>query len=147
MVTKNKKATNDDKHAVSNQKTFFSKDIQKLHETIKDYLNNQEFENTLECFEHEIKTKILNKQLTEITVDIGDTNTPELFKLMKGDSNKNQQERIQSKVYHETLRKYLDLLTAARQIFSASVSLIQKTELNEAVISICNNKNQKGYER
>ena len=121
MVKKQTGAETSQSQLPENKKIFFSKDIQSIHQIIKDYLQSQEFENTLECFDHEIKTKILNKRLTNIVVDISDTETPEIFKLMQGETNKTQEERRQSKVHTDTLKKYVDLLTGSRQIFSAAV--------------------------
>lgn len=118
----------------NNAKTFFSKDIQQINEVIKDYLKNQEFENTMECFNHELKTKIINKKLTNITVDISDAATPEIFKQIKGESNKSQDEKKKDKVNSETTKRYLDLLTGSRQIFSASVALLKACTENEEVM-------------
>jgi hypothetical protein len=122
MVKKQKSPTETDVNLPANKKVFFSKDIQQIHGIIKDYLESQEFENTLECFDHEIKTKILNKRLGNIEVDISDASTPEIFKLMQGETNKTQDEKRKSKIHTETLKKYVDLLTGSRQIFSASVN-------------------------
>lgn len=61
---------------------------------------------------------------------------------MQGETNKTQDEKRKSKIHTDTLKKYVDLLTGSRQIFSASVSLINKTSQSE---EMSKDKGLRGY--
>jgi hypothetical protein len=72
---------------------IFPREIQDLHGQITEYLNYANFENTHECFEHEIKTKIVTKKLLDRKINLMDEDTPELFRMLKGVSKKSKKDR------------------------------------------------------
>ena len=63
---------------------LFPADVQKLHENIKEYFRFAKFEDSIECFDAEIKTKIVSKKLDDLDIDFMSEKAPELFRMMKG---------------------------------------------------------------
>jgi hypothetical protein len=72
---------------------IFPKEIQELHSQITEYLKYAKFENTYECFDHEIRTKIVTKKLLDKKINLMDEDTPELFRMMKGVSKNGKKDR------------------------------------------------------
>jgi len=109
-----------------------------INEYIKEYLTYNEYTNTFECFEAEIRTKQVSKKLMNINVNPNNQpqvtksiDPPRIYGMMKGEQAKSRREHLLEKELGEIQRKYVQVLAAARQIFSISVSCIQLiTELN-----------------
>ena len=93
---------------------IFPQEIQKLHKNITEYLKFAKFENTYECFDHEIRSKIITQKLMSQKFDLSDDNTPELFRQMKGLSKEQTKMTKEKDALTETTEKYLDLLAGAR---------------------------------
>lgn len=89
---------------------IFPKEIQKLHKNISEYLNYGKFENTYECFDHEIQTKIVSKKLLSKNIDLSDDSTPELFRIMKGVTKQESKLKKEKDALTEMSDNYLDLL-------------------------------------
>lgn len=112
---------------------LFQGDIQKLHEFIKEYLRFAKFDDTYECFDAEVKTKIVSKKLDELQFDPTSDETPELLRVVKGTSATGLLAQRRQELLHEASEKYLDLLAGARQIFTLAVKLLGLCEGNKAV--------------
>jgi len=112
---------------------LFQGDIQKLHEFIKEYLRFAKFDDTFECFDAEVKTKIVSKKLDELAFDPTSDETPELLRVVKGTSATSLLAQRRQEQLHEATEKYLDLLAGARQIFTLAVKLLSLCEASKAV--------------
>lgn len=112
---------------------LFQGDIQKLHEFIKEYLRFAKFDDTYECFDAEVKTKIVSKKLDELEFDPTSDETPELLRVVKGTSSTSIIAQRRQEQLHEATEKYLDLLAGARQIFTLAVKLLGICEGNKTV--------------
>jgi hypothetical protein len=112
---------------------IFPREIQALHQQIIEYMNYAKFENTSECFEHEIKTKIVTKQLLDRKINLMDDETPELFRMMKGVKKASKRDRRRQDEYKKLQEEYLDLLAGSRQIFKLGLKLIDICEGSEEV--------------
>jgi len=115
---------------------IFPREIQALHNQILEYMTYAKFEHTAECFEHEIKTKIVTKQLLDRKIDLMDDETPELFRMMKGVQKSSERERNRQEEHKKLQEEYLDLLAGARQIFKLSLKLIDVCEGSKSVRKI-----------
>lgn len=113
---------------------IFPREIQDLHGQILEYLNYAKFENTSECFEHEIKTKIVTKKLLDRKINLMDDDTPELFRMLKGVSKKSKKDREKLANFNKLQDEYLDLLAGARQIFKLSLRLVDICEESREVM-------------
>jgi hypothetical protein len=113
----------------------FQGDIQKLHEFIKEYLRFAKFDDTYECFDAEVKTKIVTKKLDELEFDPLSDGTPELLRVVKGTSSTGLIAQRRQEQLHEATEKYLDLLAGARQIFTLAVKLLGICEGNKSVVA------------
>jgi len=101
-----------------------------INEYIKEYLKYNGFTNTLECFEAEIRTKQVSNKLTGKNVltnsnKQGAEDAPRLYALFRGDGAKGKKDTALEKEYKALNKKYNQILQAARQIFSVSVSCLQ----------------------
>lgn len=114
-------------------KMIFPREVQALHKQITEYLDFAKFENTSECFEHEIKTKIVTKKLLDMNLNLMDEGTPELFRMMKGVHKTSEKERKRQGEYRNLQEDYLDLLAGSRQIFKLGLKLIDICEGSEDV--------------
>ena len=119
---------------------IFPREIQALHKQILEYLKFAKFENTEECFEHEIKSKIITKQLNQRKIDLMDDDTPELLRLLKGVKKKNEKDRNRANDYKKLQEEYLDLLAAARQLFRLGLRMIDLCESSEDLMAEKKNK-------
>ena len=112
---------------------LFPNDVQKLHELVKDYFRFAKFEDTLECFNSEINTKIVSKNLEHFDIDYTSDQAPELFKMMKGVSSQTLAYQKRDKQIEDINEKYLDLLAGSRQIYGLSIKLMSIAEENKTV--------------
>ena len=112
---------------------LFPNEIHVLHEYIKGYLKFAKFEDTQECFEAEIKAKIITKRLDDIDLDFTADRSPELFKMMKGVSSLSLQTQKRLRQMEDLNDKYIDLRAGARQIYGLAVRLMAICEDNKAV--------------
>lgn len=112
---------------------MFQGDVQKLHEFIKEYLRYAQFEDTFECFDAEIKTKVISKKLDQLEFDPTNEKTPELMKVIKGSSSSSVMAQRRQEQVHEMSERYVDLLAGARQIYSLSVKLHNMCESSKSV--------------
>ncbi len=112
---------------------LFPNDVQLLHEHIKEYFRFAKFEDTLECFDAEIKTKIVSKKLDDLDIDFMSDKAPELFRMLKGVSAGTLLSQKRQKQLEDTNEKYLDLLAGARQIYGLTVKLVNICEENKPV--------------
>lgn len=112
---------------------IFPREIQELHKQITQYLDFAKFENTSECFEHEIKTKIVTKKLLDRKINLMDESTPELLRMMKGVHKTSEKERRRQKELLKLQEEYLDLLAGSRQIFKLGLRMINICEINKKV--------------
>lgn len=114
---------------------LFPTDIQKLHEHIKEYFAFAKFENSYECFEAEINTKIVSKKLVDLDFDITSEKSPELVRMLKGISSNTILNRKREQQLEEANERYIDLLAAARQIYSLVIKLMNLCENEKSVNS------------
>ena len=112
---------------------IFPKEVQTLHRNILEYLQFGKFETTHECFDHEIRSKIVTKKLLASKHDLAAENTPELFRMMKGVSKQDAKQKAERDALSEMTDNYLDLLSGTRQIFSLAVKLMGLVEKNKKV--------------
>ncbi len=98
-----------------------------INQYVLEYLRFHNYTNTLECFEAEIRTKQVSSKLTgkvpgltQKTEDL-----PRIYGMIKGESAKTKRESTLDKDYKALNKKYNQVLQAARQIFSVSVSCLQ----------------------
>jgi len=112
---------------------IFPKEIQQLHKNITEYLKFGKFENTYECFDHEIRTKIVSQKLLNSKLDLADDSTPELFRIMKGVSKEQTKFKKERDELSSMSDQYLDLLTGSRQIFGICVKLLDMIEKENSV--------------
>jgi hypothetical protein len=108
-------------------------DVQKLHEFIKEYFRYGKFDDSYECFDAEVKTKIVSKKLEEIDFDYLSDGTPELFKMMKGVSSSTVVSQKRQQQIEEIHERYLDLLAGARQIYGLAIKLTELCESDKGV--------------
>lgn len=112
---------------------LFPNEIQVLHEHIKDYFRFAKFEDSLECFDAEIKAKIITKKLDDLELDFTSEKSPELFKMLKGVSSVSLQTQKRLRQMEDLNDKYLDILAGARQIYGLAVRLLSICEENKTV--------------
>jgi len=98
-----------------------------INQYILEFLRFHNYTNTLECFEAEIRTKQVSSKLTgkvpgltQKTEDL-----PKIYGMIKGESAKTKRETTLDKDFKALNKKYNQVLQAARQIFSVSVSCLQ----------------------
>jgi len=98
-----------------------------INQYILEFLRFHNYTNTLECFEAEIRTKQVSSKLTgkvpgltQKTEDL-----PKIYGMIKGESAKTKRETTLDKEFKAMNKKYNQVLQAARQIFSVSVSCLQ----------------------
>lgn len=114
-------------------------DSQQINDCIKEYLIFNKFTNTKECFDAEIKAKQVSNKLTEKKqINFNSSNetiqTPKLYNLVLSEPIQKNQD-FESKYKFETVhRKYLQILEAARQIFSSSINILEFLNKNQEVI-------------
>lgn len=108
-------------------------DNQKLEELIKEFLKYNNFSNTFECFEAEIKTKNVTGKLIKKNTESVEMETPKLYGFLTG-------ENIREKKLEETLRdlqkQYLMILQAARAVFSNSVKMLEFLDNHKEVAKL-----------
>lgn len=103
---------------------IFPEEIQQLHKNILEYLNFGKFENTFECFDSEIRAKVVSQKLLQSRFDLTDEATPELFRVMKGITKDEVKRKKAKDELSERTEQYLDLLAGTRQMFSLIVKLM-----------------------
>ena len=95
-------------------------------EYIKEFLRYNNFSNTVECLEAEIKTKQFSGKLsTKQNAPSRKEDLPRIYSLMKDDGNKSKRELNMEKDMKNFNKKYKQILQAGRQIFSVSIQLLQ----------------------
>lgn len=100
-----------------------------INENIKEYFRFHGYVNTLECFEAEIRAKIVSSKLQNGMIpDLSgkEKEEPRIYSLFTGAEAKTNREMNTEKEMKETKRQFHQIRQAARQIFSVSVSLIEK---------------------
>lgn len=112
---------------------LFSQEVQKLHENIKEYFRYAKFEDSYECFDAEINTKIVSKKLDHFEIDFHDSKAPELIKMMKGASAQAIQNHKRQQQLEDINEKYLDVLAGARQIYALAVRLMAICEKSKDI--------------
>lgn len=101
-----------------------------LNDYIREYLKYNGFSNTLECLDAELRTKQVSNKLTSKN-PLGNSNhqkttddVPRLYSLVRSDKKGGKDPNLEKE--HKSLqKKYAQILQAARQIFSVSVSCLQ----------------------
>lgn len=99
-----------------------------LNDYIREYLKYNGFSNTLDCFDAELRTKQVSNKLGSKNV-LGNSNQqksediPRLYSFIRSDKLK--KETVLEKDHKALTKKYNQILQAARQIFSVSVSCLQ----------------------
>ena len=100
-----------------------------LNEYIREYLKFNGFSNTLECLDAELRTKQVSNKLTSKN-PLGNSNhqktddLPRLYSFVRVDKKGGKDPNLEKE--HKSLqKKYQQILQAARQIFSVSVSCLQ----------------------
>ena len=112
---------------------IFPREIQQLHSHIQQYLKFAKFENTSECLEHEIQSRIVTNKLENQKYDLSALETPELLRMLKGVSREELIKEQQKKNDSSLSEKYLDLLAGARQLFSIAVKMTEIVETSKTV--------------
>ena len=112
---------------------IFPREIQQLHSHIAQYLDFAKFENTSECFDHEIQSKIVTNKLENQKFDLSSLETPELLRILKGVSREDLIKEQQHKNQSGLSEKYLDLLAGARQLFNIAVKMTEIVETSKTV--------------
>ena len=103
-------------------------DNTQLNDYIKEYLRYNNFINTLECFEAEVRTKQVSKQLQVRPQDFQprkNQDLPRFYAMLKGESVKVRREMDLENELAYISKRFLQVLQAARHIFSIAVSLVQ----------------------
>ncbi len=113
-----------------------------LNEYIREYLKYNGFTNTLECLDVELRSKQVSNKLSSKNV-LGNSNQqksediPRLYSFVRGGSKK---DTTLDKEHKALTKKYNQILQAARQIFSVSVSCLQLLHnLKEVISAYCPN--------
>jgi len=114
---------------------IFPREIQSLHNQIIEYLKYAKFDNTYECFEHEIRTKIVTKKLIDKQINLMDEDTPEIFRVMKGVLKKSKKEKEKLENFNKLQDEHLDLLAGARQIFRLTLRMVDLCEGSAEMMS------------
>lgn len=100
-----------------------------INQYVLEYLKFHNYTNTLECFEAEIRTKQVSSKLTGkvpgLSQNAKGEDLPKIYGMMKGETAKTKRETTLDKDYKALNKKYNQVLQAARQIFSVSVSCLQ----------------------
>ena len=109
---------------MKNSSTATNMETQDINQHILEYLRYHNFTNTLECFEAEIRTKQVSSKVTGKGQSQKGDDLPRIYALVKGDS-KTKRDTVLDKDYKALNKKYNQVLQAARQIFSVSVSCLQ----------------------
>lgn len=112
---------------------LFPNDVQKLHESIKEYLRFAQFEDTLECFNSEINAKLVSKKLEHFEIDFTGDSAPELCRMMKGVSSQTIAFQKRQRQIEDINERYVDLLAGARSIYGLTVKLMGIAEENKTV--------------
>ena len=110
-------------------------DTQHINDYIKEYLLFNNFTNTHECFEAEIKTKqVSNKLLNKKTVESNfSKQMPHLYDAIINNPEKKSGDFDMHHKFEFLHRKYLQILEAGRQIFSISVNILEFLNKNYEV--------------
>ena len=114
-------------------------DSNDINQYVLEYLRFHNYTNTLECFEAEIRTKQVSSKLTGKVPGMSQSKAedlPRLYGMMKGETAKTKRETTLDKDYKVLNKKYNQVLQAARQIFSVSVSCLQLLHNLKEVITI-----------
>lgn len=95
-----------------------------INDYIKEYLRHYNFQNTIECFEAELRTKQVSKMNSKASTQKLE-DQPRICQLLKGDSSKLKLNINADKELKQLNKKYSQVLQAARQIFSVAVNCLQ----------------------
>ena len=96
-----------------------------INDYIKEYLRHYNFQNTIECFEAEIRTKQVSTKMNSKLTNQKLEDQPRICQLLKGDSSKLKLNINADKELKQLNKKYGQVLQAARQIFSVAVNCLQ----------------------
>ena len=98
-----------------------------IYDYIKEFLKFNNFSNSLECFEAEIKTKQASNKGTnkQPNLLLKKDDQPRLYSFLKSDGSKTKREINLEKEFKAFNKKYQQILQAGRQIFSVSINLLQ----------------------
>jgi len=96
-----------------------------INDYIKEYLRHYNFQNTIECFEAEIRTKQVSTKMNQKLSSQKLEDQPRICQLLKGDSSKLKLNINADKELKQLNKKYGQVLQAARQIFSVAVNCLQ----------------------
>jgi len=98
-----------------------------INQYVLEFLRFHNYTNTLECFEAEIRTKQVSSKLTGKVPGLNQKteDLPRIYGMIKGESAKTKRETTLDKDFKALNKKYNQVLQAARQIFSVSVSCLQ----------------------
>ena len=114
-------------------------DNHEIYDYIKEFLKFNNFTNTFECLEAEIRTKQVSNKLStkqgsnQHTINKLD-DQPRLYQLIKGVDLKSKRETNLEKDLKNMNKKYNQVLQAARPIFSVSVNCLQLLHTLKEVI-------------
>ncbi|EGR27657.1 hypothetical protein IMG5_191980 [Ichthyophthirius multifiliis] len=102
-------------------------DCNEVNKYIKEYLQYLGLNNTLDCFEAELKSKqVINKVVKQQQQQSSrPEDLPRLYQLLKGDNKQSKRELNLEKDMKAQNKKYQQILQAGRQIFSVSINLLQ----------------------
>lgn len=96
-----------------------------VNDYIREYLRHYNFQNTIECFEAELRTKQVSGKTTSKLPSQKLEDQPRICQLLKGDTSKLKVNLNAEKELKQLNKKYTQVLQAARQIFSVAVNCLQ----------------------
>jgi hypothetical protein len=101
-----------------------------INEYIKEYLAYNDYANSLECFEAEIRTKqvsakLMNKQQPKQPVVRQNLPYPRIYGMMKGEQVKGRREEQLEREFMDISKRFTQILAASKQIFSVAVGALQ----------------------
>ena len=101
-----------------------------INKNILDYLQYNSYQNSYECFEAEIRTKVVSKKLTKKPKEKPQLqkprDPPRIYTMMKGDDARTKRETTLEKELKTISKRFLQVLQAGREILSVAVDSCQQ---------------------
>ena len=100
-----------------------------INDLIKDYLRYNSFDNSYECFDAEIRTKIVAKKLTQKPNESKalekPRDPPRIYTMIKGENARTKRENNLEKDIEFISKKFMQVIQAGREVTAIAVKSIQ----------------------
>lgn len=106
---------------------------QTINEYIKEYLSYNNFKNTYDCFSAELQAKTVSTKLVNKESEKENANQPRIYNFLKADNEKTEKENALEREFVDLMNNYKKLITASRNILSASITMLDFMEKNKNV--------------